>query len=76
MAGGPADVHQVAKCKHMEAAGYDPGAVLPVIDQELTEELVIVSPDAGRVKTARNFARRVGTSPSEYRDRFQPSRAS
>ena len=31
------------------------------IDQELTEELVIVSPDAGRVKTARNFARRVGT---------------
>jgi ribose-phosphate pyrophosphokinase len=31
------------------------------IDQELTEDLVIVSPDAGRVKTARNFARRVGT---------------
>src|SRR4029079_9856258 len=31
------------------------------IDQELTEELVIVSPDAGRVKTARNFARRIGT---------------
>ena len=31
------------------------------VDQELTEELVIVSPDAGRVKTARNFARRVGT---------------
>jgi ribose-phosphate pyrophosphokinase len=30
-------------------------------DQHLTEELVIVSPDAGRVKTARNFARRVGT---------------
>ncbi len=31
------------------------------IDQELSEELVIVSPDAGRVKTARNFARRIGT---------------
>ena len=31
------------------------------IDQELTDELVIVSPDAGRVKTARNFARRIGT---------------
>ena len=30
-------------------------------DQELSEELVIVSPDAGRVKTARNFARRIGT---------------
>ncbi|MDX6589907.1 MAG: ribose-phosphate pyrophosphokinae, partial [Solirubrobacterales bacterium] len=30
-------------------------------DQALTDELVIVSPDAGRVKTARNFARRVGT---------------
>ena len=31
------------------------------IDQDLTDELVIVSPDAGRVKTARNFARRIGT---------------
>ena len=31
------------------------------IDQEMKDELVIVSPDAGRVKTARNFARRVGT---------------
>src|SRR6201999_1727903 len=31
------------------------------IDQELKEELVIVSPAAGRVKTARNFARRIGT---------------
>jgi ribose-phosphate pyrophosphokinase len=31
------------------------------IDQAFTEELVIVSPDAGRVKTARNFARKVGT---------------
>jgi len=31
------------------------------IDQNLTDELVIVSPDAGRVKTARNFARKVGT---------------
>jgi ribose-phosphate pyrophosphokinase len=31
------------------------------IDQELTDDLVIVSPDAGRVKTARNFARRIGT---------------
>ena len=30
-------------------------------DQNLTDELVIVSPDAGRVKTARNFARRIGT---------------
>lgn len=30
-------------------------------DQEMTDELVIVSPDAGRVKTARNFARRIGT---------------
>lgn len=30
------------------------------IDQGLGEELVIVSPDAGRVKTARNFARKVG----------------
>ena len=31
------------------------------VDQNMTDELVIVSPDAGRVKTARNFARRVGT---------------
>jgi ribose-phosphate pyrophosphokinase len=30
------------------------------IDQNLTEELVIVSPDAGRVKVARNFARKLG----------------
>ena len=30
------------------------------IDQAFTEELVIVSPDAGRVKMARNFARKVG----------------
>jgi len=30
-------------------------------DQEMGDELVIVSPDAGRVKTARNFARRIGT---------------
>src|SRR3954449_2502460 len=31
------------------------------MDQAFPEELVIVSPDAGRVKVARNFARRVGT---------------
>jgi len=31
------------------------------IDQQLAEDLVIVSPDAGRVKVARNFARKVGT---------------
>jgi ribose-phosphate pyrophosphokinase len=31
------------------------------LDQAFTEELVIVSPDAGRVKTARNFARKLGT---------------
>ncbi len=31
-----------------------------VTDLEFDEEPVIVSPDAGRVKTARNFARRVG----------------
>ena len=31
------------------------------IDQHFDEELVIVSPDAGRVKAARNFARKVGT---------------
>jgi ribose-phosphate pyrophosphokinase len=31
------------------------------IDQHFDEELVIVSPDAGRVKVARNFARKVGT---------------
>ncbi|MGB3097727.1 MAG: ribose-phosphate pyrophosphokinase [Solirubrobacterales bacterium] len=30
------------------------------IDQHFDEELVIVSPDAGRVKVARNFARKVG----------------
>ncbi len=30
------------------------------IDQAMTDELVIVSPDAGRVKVARNFARKVG----------------
>jgi ribose-phosphate pyrophosphokinase len=30
------------------------------LDQAFTEELVIVSPDAGRVKVARNFARKVG----------------
>jgi ribose-phosphate pyrophosphokinase len=31
------------------------------LDQGLSEKLVIVSPDAGRVKMARNFARRLGT---------------
>jgi ribose-phosphate pyrophosphokinase len=31
------------------------------IDQQFREELVVVSPDAGRVKTARNFARKLGT---------------
>lgn len=31
------------------------------IDQHIAEDLVIVSPDAGRVKVARNFARKVGT---------------
>ena len=32
------------------------------IDQDFgSEDLVIVSPDAGRVKTARNFARKIGT---------------
>ena len=31
-----------------------------LIDQAFDEEPVIVSPDAGRVKTARNFARKVG----------------
>jgi ribose-phosphate pyrophosphokinase len=30
------------------------------MDQGYTEELVIVSPDAGRVKMARNFARKIG----------------
>jgi ribose-phosphate pyrophosphokinase len=30
------------------------------MDQAFTEELVIVSPDAGRVKVARNFARKIG----------------
>lgn len=30
------------------------------IDQNFDNDLVIVSPDAGRVKTARNFARKVG----------------
>ncbi len=30
-------------------------------DQRFDSDLVIVSPDAGRVKTARNFARKVGT---------------
>ncbi|MBA2240585.1 MAG: ribose-phosphate pyrophosphokinase [Solirubrobacterales bacterium] len=30
------------------------------IDQTFEEELVIVSPDAGRVKVARNFARKIG----------------
>jgi ribose-phosphate pyrophosphokinase len=32
-----------------------------VSDMGFDEELVIVSPDAGRVKTARNFARKVGS---------------
>ncbi|HET7445509.1 MAG TPA: ribose-phosphate pyrophosphokinase [Solirubrobacterales bacterium] len=31
-------------------------------DQYPAEDLVVVSPDAGRVKTARNFARRLGTT--------------
>jgi ribose-phosphate pyrophosphokinase len=30
-------------------------------DQHFDEEIVIVSPDAGRVKMARNFARKIGT---------------
>ena len=30
------------------------------MDQALTDEIVIVSPDAGRVKLARNFARKLG----------------
>ncbi len=33
-----------------------------IADQGFDEEPVIVSPDAGRVKTARNFARKVGTT--------------
>jgi len=32
-----------------------------VADLGFDEEIVIVSPDAGRVKTARNFARKIGT---------------
>ena len=32
-----------------------------VADMGFDEELVIVSPDAGRVKTARNFARKIST---------------
>jgi ribose-phosphate pyrophosphokinase len=32
-----------------------------ISDQGFDEEVVIVSPDAGRVKTARNFARKIGT---------------
>jgi ribose-phosphate pyrophosphokinase len=31
------------------------------LDQHFEEELVVVSPDAGRVKMARNFARKIGT---------------
>jgi ribose-phosphate pyrophosphokinase len=31
-------------------------------DQHFDDELVIVSPDAGRVKMARNFARKIGTT--------------
>jgi ribose-phosphate pyrophosphokinase len=31
-------------------------------DQNFSDELVIVSPDAGRVKMARNFARKIGTT--------------
>jgi ribose-phosphate pyrophosphokinase len=31
------------------------------LDQGYTDDLVIVSPDAGRVKMARNFARKIGT---------------
>jgi ribose-phosphate pyrophosphokinase len=31
------------------------------MDQAFDEEIVIVSPDAGRVKVARNFARKLGT---------------
>ena len=30
------------------------------LDQAFDDDLVIVSPDAGRVKVARNFARKVG----------------
>jgi ribose-phosphate pyrophosphokinase len=33
-----------------------------IADQGFEEQPVIVSPDAGRVKTARNFARKVGTT--------------
>jgi ribose-phosphate pyrophosphokinase len=33
-----------------------------IVDQEFDEQPVIVSPDAGRVKTARNFARKVQTT--------------
>jgi ribose-phosphate pyrophosphokinase len=31
------------------------------LDQHFDQELVVVSPDAGRVKMARNFARKIGT---------------
>ena len=31
------------------------------LDQHFDDELVVVSPDAGRVKMARNFARKIGT---------------
>jgi ribose-phosphate pyrophosphokinase len=33
-----------------------------IADQRFDEEPVIVSPDAGRVKTARNFARKIGST--------------
>ena len=33
-----------------------------IADQKFDEETVIVSPDAGRVKTARNFARKIGST--------------
>ena len=39
---------------------YKSGTQQYFIDQAMGDELVIVSPDAGRVKVARNFARKVG----------------
>ncbi len=42
---------------HMTAA---PMLAQYFMDQAFDEELVIVSPDAGRVKVARNFARKIG----------------
>ena len=64
-------------------AGRVRGAGARRVARRLLETTALAAPDVARAAgfgttetMRRAFARRVGVSPSEYRDRFRPSRAS